>query len=96
MRDALGGSVAGAEAQLSRRYHAGRNALPTRRRGGVYTHRRHLQRALNRFVGPAQLTEAQFWDNFFSHVDVIKVRIVTDFLSAQDMEERGRAKRHAE
>ena len=55
----------------------------------------HLQRALHRLV-PAQLTEAQFWDNFFSHVDVIKVRIVTDFLSAQDMEERGRAKRHAE
>ena len=55
----------------------------------------HLQRALHRLV-PAQLTEAQFWDNFFSHVDVIKVRIVTDFLSAQDMEEKGRAKRHAE
>ena len=45
----------------------------------------HLQRALDRLVnkeGTAQLTEAQFWDNFFSHVDVIKVRIVTDFLSA--------------
>ena len=55
----------------------------------------HLQRALDRLV-PAQLTEAQFWDNFFSHVDVIKVRIGTDFLSAQDIAERTKAKRHAE
>jgi hypothetical protein len=43
-----------------------------------------LQRVLDRLV-PSQLTEAQFWDNFFSHVDVTKVRLVTDYLRAQDL-----------
>ena len=42
-----------------------------------------LQKVLDRLV-PSNLTEVQFWDNFFSHVDVIKVRLVTDFLCAQD------------
>ena len=55
----------------------------------------HLQRALDRLV-PAQLTEAQFWDNFFSHIDVIKLRIVTDYLQAQDIVDKEKAKRQAE
>ena len=42
-----------------------------------------LQKALDRLV-PARMVESAFWDNFFSHVDVIKVRVVTDFLTAQD------------
>ena len=42
-----------------------------------------LQRALDKLV-PAHLSDAAFWDNFFSHVDVIKVQIVTDYLTAQD------------
>lgn len=42
-----------------------------------------LQKALDRLV-PARMSEATFWDNFFSHVDVIKVRLVTDFLTAQE------------
>ena len=42
-----------------------------------------LQKALDRLV-PARMSEAAFWDNFFSHVDVIKVRLVTDFLTAQE------------
>lgn len=42
-----------------------------------------LQKALDRLV-PARMPEAAFWDNFFSHVDVIKVRLVTDFLTAQE------------
>jgi hypothetical protein len=52
-----------------------------------------LQRALDRLV-PAQLTEADFWDNFFSHVDVIKVRLVTDFLTAQDAAATERTTKH--
>lgn len=58
----------------------------------------HLQRALDRLVNKegAQLTEAQFWDNFFSHVDVIKLRVVTDFLQAQDIARADLTKRHDE
>ena len=52
-----------------------------------------LQRALDRLV-PAQLSEAAFWDNFFSHCDVIKVRLVTDYLTAQDQATGERARKH--
>lgn len=54
-----------------------------------------LQKALDKLV-PSQLNEAQFWDNFFSHVDVIKVRLVTDYLCAQDAAQAERAQKHAE
>ena len=43
-----------------------------------------LSKTISRFV-PAKLTETQFWESFFSHVDVIKVRIVTDYLTSQDL-----------
>ena len=52
-----------------------------------------LQRALDRLV-PSQLSEAAFWDNFFSHVDVIKVRLVTDYLTAQDGVRSERTTKH--
>ncbi|KAL1512325.1 hypothetical protein AB1Y20_005587 [Prymnesium parvum] len=54
-----------------------------------------LQKVLDRIV-PAHLNEAQFWDNFFSHVDVIKVRLVTDFLCAQDSYQAELKRKHAE
>jgi hypothetical protein len=52
-----------------------------------------LQRALDKLV-PAHLSEAAFWDNFFSHVDVIKVQIVTDYLTAQDTARAERMRKH--
>lgn len=52
-----------------------------------------LQRVLDRLV-PAHLSETVFWDNFFSHVDVLKVRVVTDFLTAQDAVIAERAQKH--
>ena len=52
-----------------------------------------LRRALDRLV-PSQLSEAAFWDNFFSHVDVIKVRLVTDYLTAQDGVRSERTTKH--
>ena len=42
------------------------------------------------------LNEAQFCDNLFSHVDVIKVRLVTDFLCAQDNHQTELNRKHAE
>ena len=54
-----------------------------------------LQKVLDKLV-PAHLTEVQFWDNFFSHVDVIKVRLVTDFLSAQDVRASEQRRKHSE
>mmetsp|Transcript_73332 Transcript_73332/g.145900 ORF Transcript_73332/g.145900 Transcript_73332/m.145900 type:complete len:345 (-) Transcript_73332:120-1154(-) len=54
-----------------------------------------LQRVLDRLV-PAHLSEAAFWDNFFSHVDVLKVRLVTDFLTAQDRAQADRTRKHEE
>ena len=53
-----------------------------------------LQKALDRLV-PARMPEATFWDNFFSHVDVIKVRLVTDYLTAQDGVGAATAAKHA-
>ncbi len=53
-----------------------------------------LQKVLDRLV-PAHLAEATFWDNFFSHVDVIKVRVVTDFLNARDCARAEREAKHA-
>lgn len=52
-----------------------------------------LQRVLDRLV-PAHLSEVAFWDNFFSHVDVIKVRLVTDYLTAQDGARAERERKH--
>ena len=42
-----------------------------------------LQLVRDRLV-PIHLSEEQFWDNFLSHVDVIKLNLVTDFLQSQD------------
>lgn len=52
-----------------------------------------LQRALDRLV-PSQMSEAAFWDNFFSHVDVIKVRLVTEFLVAREGAAAERTAKH--
>jgi hypothetical protein len=52
-----------------------------------------LQKVLDRLV-PSRMQEANFWDNFFSHVDVIKVRLVTDFLTAQDAANAERVQKH--
>ena len=49
-----------------------------------------------RVRGLQHLNEAQFWDNLFSHVDVIKVRLVTDFLCAQDNHQTELKRKHAE
>ena len=54
-----------------------------------------LQKVLDRLV-PTHLTEAQFWDNFFSHVDVLKVKLVTEYLTAQDVSTTHRARKHDE
>ena len=54
-----------------------------------------LQKVLDKYV-PAQLTEASFWDNFFSHVDVIKLRVVTDFLQAQEAVRAEQKRKHDE
>jgi hypothetical protein len=54
-----------------------------------------LQKVLDNLV-PAHLSESVFWDNFFSHVDVIKLRVVTDYLTAQDKASTDRKKKHEE
>mmetsp|Transcript_28655 Transcript_28655/g.78294 ORF Transcript_28655/g.78294 Transcript_28655/m.78294 type:complete len:298 (-) Transcript_28655:242-1135(-) len=43
-----------------------------------------LQKARDALV-PTKLSEPAFWDHFFSHVDVIKVKIVSDYLRAQEL-----------
>ena len=52
-----------------------------------------LQRALDRLV-PSQLSEATFWDNIFSHVDLVKVRLATNDLTAQDVATNEREQKH--
>lgn len=52
-----------------------------------------VQRVLDRLV-PTHVSEATFWDNFFSHLDVLKVRLVTDFLTAQDTARAELARKH--
>lgn len=52
-----------------------------------------LQRAIDWLV-PTHLTEGDFWDNFFSHVDVIKVRVVTDYLVTKEAAAAERTTKH--
>ena len=52
-----------------------------------------VQKVLDRLV-PSRMSEAAFWDNLFSHIDVIKVRLVTEYLTAEDAASKETAAKH--
>ena len=43
-----------------------------------------IQKAIDTLV-PGSISEATFWEHFFCHVDVLKVKIVSDYLRAQEL-----------